>query len=157
MVTRRYCPSWKQHLLTLRCQVHPFQQIKITYESFSSLLIERQFVRCHPSFYGRPRYDIVLLSLPDGFQVFARIRFLFAVKALALDWQLALVTMFRTINVDCDTGLRRVIEDKDVESVFIDVSWVVRTVYAAEDSGTFLIIDVIDSDMYLRFLNRTIV
>jgi hypothetical protein len=82
-------------------------------------------------------------------------QYLFACRAFGFDQQVALVTMFKTVFKD---GLRKVVEDKEAESTFIDLSWVERVVYAVEDIGTdmYSIVDTMDSDMYLRFLDRDI-
>jgi len=139
-------------------QIHPHRQIKITYTSKSSLLVEEAIVRCHPNFHGRIRNDVVLVTLPDGNYVFARLQLAFTCTAFDREWQTALVTLFKTAIRPADSriGMRKILEDR--ESAFININWIQWSVYAVPDfndhSGKFFtIIDVVDPDMYLRLDN----
>jgi hypothetical protein len=139
-------------------QIHPHKQIKIAYTSKSSLLIEETIVRCHPNFHSRSRNDVILVTLPDGRHVFARLHLVFSCTAFDREWRAALVTLFRTVITPANSriGMRKILEDK--ESAFIDVSWIQRSVYAVPDFNDdlgrfFTIIDVVDSDMFLRLHN----
>jgi hypothetical protein len=143
-------------------QVHPYQQIKIAYTCHSSFLVKETIVRCHPKFHGRTRNDIVLVTLPDGRHVFARLQFVFTCAAFDRDWQVALVTLFKTAITPEDSriGMRKILEDE--RSTFIDVGWIQRSVYAVPDfndirGNFFTIIDVVDADMYLRLHNLNII
>ena len=144
-------------------QVHPYQQVKVAYTCRSSLLVKETIIRCHPKFHGRTRNDVVLVTLPDGRHVFARLQFVFTCEAFNRDWQLSLVTLFKTAITPEDSriGMRKILEEEKT-SAFIDVGWIRRSVYAVPDFNDiqgkfFTIIDVVDADMYLRLHNLNII
>jgi hypothetical protein len=144
-------------------QVHPYQQVKVAYTCRSSLLVKETIIRCHPKFHGRTRNDVVLVTLPDGRHVFARLHFVFTCEAFNRDWQLSLVTLFKTAITPEDSriGMRKILEEEKT-SAFIDVGWIRRSVYAVPDFNDiqgkfFTIVDVVDADMYLRLHNLNII
>lgn len=89
--------------------------------------MEEEILRCNPKFHGKPRYDPCLVHLPNGRYIFARLRMIFECKALNRTWRLARVTFFQTHTPDARNNLRLLQEDD--AGGFIDLSWIVRSVY----------------------------
>jgi hypothetical protein len=114
--------------LILSCilfKISLFKNICICFRSLSNLTITTEYVRATSSFHNQPRYDTVLVRMPDGNNVFARVHRIFQFLAAEQVWKVALVTLFRTLQSPSAsrTGMRLVREDLD--SSFIEVSWIV--------------------------------
>lgn len=87
---------------------------------------------------------------------------LFSCKGLDRTWNLARVTLFKTIShpEESGIGMRRVRED--TLGTYIDVSWIVRSVFLSQvydyddrETGDFFVNDLLDwdsdsADVYLR-------
>ena len=100
--------------------------------------------------------------MPDHKYVFARVHYFFRLSAAARTWDIALVTLFKTIQTSQQsrTGMRLVREDS--QSAFIEVGWIIRRVFICQDYGSvydvlgdineYWVNDLIgnDPDMYLR-------
>lgn len=101
--------------------------------------------------------------MSDSKFAFARVHRFYRFGAATRNWEVALATLFKTIQTpqQSRTGMRLVREDS--KSSFIDVSWIVRQVYICQGYGSvrdirangvneYWVNDLIssDPDMYLR-------
>lgn len=132
--------------------------------SFTSLSSQKdvtEYARATPSFHGHARFDTVLVKRPDGFHQFVELLCLFSTSAVGSDFRLALVFPFRTIEnpLNSRTGMRLL--EKESNSTFIKLEWIVRRVFICKDWGSvhdsderqlYWVNDLIanDADMYLR-------
>ena len=122
-----------------------------------------EYIRANPSFHHQPRYDTVLAQMPNGVHVFARIHLFFQCQACGKTWNIALVTLFKTLESPDDSRIRLRLVREDVDSSFLDVNWIIRRVFLCKLYGSvhewvnaserdFWVNDLIanDADMYLR-------
>ncbi|KAG6808950.1 hypothetical protein H0H92_002276 [Tricholoma furcatifolium] len=145
-----------------------YKYIKVTFESAVSGFAETNKIRCNPSCYGKERFDCVLVySHPRN--AFYRLLFTFVVKLKAnpsdqtasVPIALALAIPFKEIHRTSPTDLQR---NRDLrllrlkqmprdKAQIIPLRSIIRGAYIIpEGKGleTSLIVDIIDSDMFLR-------
>lgn len=121
--------------------------------------IKTDYLRCNPSFNGRPRYDFVIANLLRG-RRFAQLVFVFVCRVNEQDYRLALV---RPLDPHSRSGTTKKI-DKEL-SIYrwnirsrsrcevIPVDCIIRGAVLLEDneySGDYFVIDTLDADIYLR-------
>lgn len=106
-----------------------FRLIRTQYRSLSTFQVVQEIHRCNEEFFGKPRYDSVLIKYPDGSYGFARLLLVFQCTALGQTWSLARVAQFftHTTPKHSRTGMRLI--QLESKGSFIDVSWIVRSVY----------------------------
>lgn len=127
------------------------------YESKATWDVCVDFLRCNPKFFGHPRYDCVLIRTVDKF-IFARLVLIFAIKIGGSYHPIALVRPFDAYlgprrRKDKELGLYRV--GMKTSSEFVPLRSIVRGALLVPDfdeqcAGEFIVVDVIDSDMFLR-------
>jgi hypothetical protein len=115
------------------------------------------YLRCSPDFHGHPRYDAVIIKTVSG-TMFARLIFVFGFKVKDKIYRFALIQPLDAGTgplspKDKALGFYRVREKPRRDSEFIPVESIIRGALLASDSnknGEFLVVDVVDSDMFLR-------
>ncbi|KAG6808615.1 hypothetical protein H0H92_003492 [Tricholoma furcatifolium] len=159
---------FKQSIGTEDKIIAQFKYIKVTFESAVSGFAETNKIRCNPSCYGKERFDCVLVhSYPRN--AFYRLVFTFVVKLKAnpsdqkasVPIALALAVPFKEVNRTSATELQR---NRDLrllrlkqmpreKAQIIPLRSIIRGAYIipeGKDLETSLIVDIIDSDMFLR-------
>jgi len=110
-------------------------------------------------FHHRPRYDCILIATPHK-NIFAQLIFVFTctLDSSGVTYPVALVHPFDAPNglpsqLDRDLGFIRLRRARPMACEFISVQSIIRGALIAEDFGNpgdFLVIDVIDADMFLQ-------
>ena len=144
-------------VLILSLQITPFNFLKIIYESKVDWKAYTDYLRCSPSFHGQERYDFVLVDTVDG-EIFARLLFIFICKVDDTEYPLALIhphdePIEKYPEKDADLGFYRVQATSQKKSEFIFLDSMIRGALVVEDYDTenqFFVVDVVDSDMFLR-------
>ncbi|KAJ7243981.1 hypothetical protein C8J57DRAFT_1452331 [Mycena rebaudengoi] len=131
-------------------EIIPYQFLKIFFQSLDDWEDYADYLRCSPDFHGHPRYDAVIIKTVSG-TMFARLIFVFGFKVKDKIYRFALIQP-----LDGGTGPLSP-KDKALgfyrDSEFIPVESIIRGALLALDSnknGEFLVVDVVDSDMFLR-------
>lgn len=126
------------------------------YESTETWKEVIDYLRCTPSFHGHSRNDGVLVKKEDGF-FFAKLLFIFTCTISEVIYPLALVETYevpRRLRIaDRDLGLFRVQQRSNNPWEFIPATSIIRGAYLVDNPdkyGEALVLDTIDSDMYLR-------
>ena len=115
------------------------------------------YLRCTPKFFGKPRYDCVLVQTVHKC-IFARILFIFAIKLGSSYHAIVLIQPYDSYlgprrRKDEELGLFRV--GAKPNSEFIPLRSIIRGALLVQDfdeekSGEFIVVDVIDGDMFFR-------
>jgi len=114
-------------------------------------------LRCSPSFHGHIRHDCVIVQTTNGF-IFAQLLFLFQCTIGGTVYSFALIHPFDAPTgpqrrKDIDLGFYRVRAKPRASAEFISVRSIVRGALIVEDfewKGDLFIIDLVDTDMFLR-------
>lgn len=138
-------------------QVTEHRFVKVNYESIVDWRTATDYLRCSPSFHNFPRYDCVILQTQAGV-IFGRLLMLFTCVVDGQTHPVALVHPY-----DALVGQRslkdkhfqfwRVRQRPRISSEFFSVHSIIRGAALAEDhsiQGDYLVIDTIDTDMFLR-------
>lgn len=115
------------------------------------------YLRCNPSFHGQPRYDYILVNTAQG-EIFAQLLFIFICKINDIAYPLALIHPYdepiqQYPDKDEDLGLYQIQAGSRKTSEFISVESIIRGALVVDDFETenqFLVVDVVDSDMFIR-------
>jgi hypothetical protein len=132
----------------------------VKYESEADWLVKTDYLRCNPMFYGRPRYDFLILDLPEPRgRIFAKLVTAFVCRVDEHDCQFVLVQALekkiREPMREVDRGLsihRWNIRARNRCEVF-PLAYVVRGAVLVADTsyaGDYFVIDTLDRDMFLR-------
>jgi hypothetical protein len=120
--------------------------------------MKRQYIRCAEKFHKRKRYDVVLVKLPSGNFVLARLKVIFTCAAGGNIHKLARVSIFKTLSEGSSNiiGMRAVQEMNKYQ--FICLDWIVRSIYLEPTFDPihmdyWYVNDILDADTYLLFLN----
>jgi hypothetical protein len=137
-------------------KITEFRFLKVNYESLVDFCQTMDYLRCSPSFHNLPQYDCVIVNTTTGV-FFVRLLFLFTCDINNTPYPIALVRPY-----DAPVG-RRLQKDKHMKfwrvrqrgtvSEFILAESIIRGVALAPDPttvGDFLVMDTIDSDIFLR-------
>ncbi|KAG2012091.1 ubiquitin and ribosomal protein S27a [Coprinopsis cinerea AmutBmut pab1-1] len=142
--------------------VRSFRSMEVVYTSKESWDIERDLLRCSPSFHGRPRYDSVILQTTTG-NIFARLLALFTLQApgtpdtdaipiaLALPYTAPIPKNLST--KDAAAGFYRVRRTVQAGAELFFARSIIRgavLIPVNEQETDYLVFDVADSDMFLR-------
>ncbi|KAI0336130.1 hypothetical protein GY45DRAFT_1291847 [Cubamyces sp. BRFM 1775] len=133
--------------------------IQVDYESRVTWKLSIDYLRCNPSFHGRPRFDYVIYKVDDGLIGFAQLRLVFVCEFEGTRYPIAHIDDFGVVEhrrrIDTDLGLCRVRRNEG--SRFIPATSIIRGALLAEaftvDGQTGrdkFVIDTVDGDMYLR-------
>ncbi|KAL1938432.1 hypothetical protein VTO73DRAFT_11672 [Trametes versicolor] len=136
--------------------------IRVDYESVVNWKQDTDHLRCNPSFYNAPRFDHIIYNIDDHTIGFAQLLFVCVCSFNNIQVPLALVQPLDIVktprsNADRGMGLRRVRRSPANPPDFILVTSIIRGALITEDldednqsTGDFLVIDVVDGDMFLR-------
>ena len=115
------------------------------------------YLRCNPSFHNAIRQDCVIIRSRESI-IFGRLLMIFKCTVGGVDYPIALVHPF-----DAPLGLRlrkdkylriwRVRQRPALSSEFVFVQSIIRGALLVEDvgyPGTHIVVDTIDSDMFVR-------
>lgn len=144
-------------LTYLLFQITPYNFIKVTYESKVDWKAKTDYLRCNPLFHGQPRYDYIMVDTAQG-EIFAQLLYIFICKIDDTDYPLALIHPYdepieEYPDKDEDLGLYRIQAGSRKTSEFISVESIIRGALVVDDFETenqFLVVDVVDSDMFIR-------
>ena len=133
-----------------------FQYLEINYESMVDWKLATDLLRCNKSFRGNERHDHVIVKLEDG-HFFARLLHLFEVTMDTQSHPLAYVESYcrpsgSLRRKDKDLGLYR-LQLRAERYEIIHLESVVCGALLVPDSDNpeeYLVVDTIDSDMFLR-------
>lgn len=130
-------------------QILIFRSVRVGFRSLSTQRIVTEYLRCSPNFYRRPRNDVCLVKMNDGQHIFARLQLIFSCMTSPRQWNLALVTLFKTIETPDQSviGMREIKEDRDTS--LIELDWIVRSVYISptfDRERHYFVNDLVDAD-----------
>ena len=139
-------------------KITEFRFLKVNYESLVDFCQTTDYLRCSPSLHNNARYDSVIVNAATGV-FFARLLFLFTCVVNGTSYPIALIHPYdapvgRRLQKDKHLGFWRVrSQPRATASEFILVETIIRGVALASDpttAGDFLVIDSVDSDIFLR-------
>lgn len=114
------------------------------------------YLRCNPSFHGRPRFDCIIVYRGDGY-FFARLLYLFTYNFRGTTFPIALIQPFADVRTlrkkDHELRLHRLRPKTNRDSIFISAQSIRRGAFlvpALDRSDDLIVVDVIDTDMFLR-------
>ena len=115
------------------------------------------YLRCNPSFHGNPRYDAVIVQTVKGL-IFGILICVVNYAVEGRDYPTALILPCdtptgRLLRKDIDLGFTRVRRKARESSEFISVHSIIRgavLVPAFDKEGDFLVMDILDADMFVR-------
>ncbi len=136
--------------------------MKVEYESKVTWKTVTDYLRCSPMFFGKPRYDGVIINSTGGKCVFAQVILLFSIVINKKTYAVAYVQLLdeeisEHKQIDKDLCLYRVRARPRSKSIFIPIQSIVRgaLLYNVPDddyseADEFFVVDTVDSDMFLR-------
>ncbi|KAG7088001.1 hypothetical protein E1B28_012040 [Marasmius oreades] len=142
-----------------KCQITPFQYLKVNYESYETWRVATDFLRCNPRFQNQPRYDFVIFRTENDGLMFAQLKHLFTCAVGAEKYAVAYVQSYKVVafarrsRSDKALGILRVKRDK---MEFVSVHSVIRGALLVATTASDvleeerLVVDTIDYDMFLR-------
>ncbi|KAJ6471679.1 hypothetical protein DFH09DRAFT_1253869 [Mycena vulgaris] len=128
-------------------QILPYIFLKVDFKSLENWMDETDYLRCNPLFYNHARYDTALVKTTGG-NVFIDKK----VHPFALVQALDVGTGQRTTKNKA-LGFHRLRERQRQKSEFISVHSIIRCALLVPDfdkKGDYLVVDIIDGDMFLR-------
>ena len=151
--------------MTLTCilQIQEYCFLKVRYESTVDWREKVDYLRCNPSFHGQPRYDCIIVDTVRG-PIFARLVCAFNYKIEGEDYPIALIHPFDAAvsgprrQKDTDFGFFRICAKPRTSCEFIFVRSIIRGALLVEDfgrEGDLLVVDTVDTDMFLRLQQMT--
>ncbi|KAG1801818.1 hypothetical protein EV424DRAFT_1474720 [Suillus variegatus] len=139
-------------------EITEFRFLKVNYESLVDFRQTTDYLHCSPRFHNVPRYDCVIVNTATSV-FFARLLFLFTCNVNVASYRIALVRPYdtpigRRLQKDKHLKFWRVrSQPRETASEFILAESIIRGVALAPDptiAGDFLIMDTVDSDIFLR-------
>lgn len=136
-------------------QITECRFLKVNYESFVDWRLHTDYLRCSPKFFNTARFDCVFIQT-EAKVIFGRLLFLFECVVGDITLSLALIHPF-----DAPTGVR-LRKDKHLniyhvwvrpqaQAKFFSVRSIIRGALLVPDGSTdYLVIDTVDTDMFLR-------
>ncbi|KAJ7266146.1 hypothetical protein C8J57DRAFT_1450596 [Mycena rebaudengoi] len=150
-------PDGKLVKFTPDDEVILFRFLKVFFQSLDNWEDEADYLHCSPLFYGHPRYDAAIVEMSTG-TLFTQLIYIFTcrigdtVHAFALTQPMDAGTGQLTAK-DKALGFYNVQAKPRQNSEFISVHSIIRgalLVPAGDKHGEFLVVDVVDTDMFLR-------
>ena len=118
--------------------------------------IRIDYLRCNPSFHGRPRFDCVIVYGGDGY-FFARLLYLFTYNFRGTTFPIALIQPYADVRTqrkkDWELRLHRLRPKTSRDSIFISARSIRRGAFLApalDHPNDVIIVDVVDTDMFIR-------
>ncbi|KAF7799477.1 hypothetical protein EIP86_010712, partial [Pleurotus ostreatoroseus] len=148
----------KDWVIKLDDKIQEFKYVKVDFESKITWRTETDYLRCNPQFYGRPRFDGVLVQGED--KMFFGI--LISVFAFTLsDGNLHPFALIQPLDIpegplsrkDKHLHLYRLRSALRRHSIFIHLDTIIRGALLVPDpseKGDFFVMDVIDADWFMR-------
>ena len=135
-----------------------YRFIKANFESKVDFKLHRDYLRCSPLFYHHPQYDFILFRTTDNEFTCVRLLFVFTCEVGGQTYPIALIQPYERHNSsnrrrDRDLGFYRYKAKPRAQSEFISTKSIIRGAVLADDPehiGEALLIDVIDTDMFLQ-------
>ncbi|KZT07868.1 uncharacterized protein LAESUDRAFT_713202 [Laetiporus sulphureus 93-53] len=136
--------------------------LKIHYELKETWKQTTDYLLCSPDFHGHPRRDCVVLATDDPAKpVFGRLLLLFTYTVDNVKYPLALVEPFDGqgqhgqwwLKRDIDVGFYHLYSNPHIPSEIFSIYSIIRGALIVPDftkEGEYLIVDVVDADMFLR-------
>lgn len=142
-------------------QIIPYQYLRVNYESTVDWSLTTDLLRVNPKFHNKERYDCVIVKIDSDKFIFAQLLCIFTCEVKSTKYFLALILPLdlppSTINRGRDRELRftRLRSRPRLSSSFISVESIVRGAliskdYGAEYGDEYLVVDVVDFDLWLR-------
>jgi hypothetical protein len=145
-------------------QIRKYRFLKVSYESKVNWELESDYLRCSPLFHNHPRYDCVVVKVSGGLGqppkfIFAQLCFIFQCNVGTAKYHMALIQSYDALPGTTyrrrDNALRfhRVRSNPRGFSEFISVESIIRGALLVQAYGSaeeFLVVDVVDGDMWLR-------
>ncbi|KAI6094690.1 hypothetical protein EDD16DRAFT_1783795 [Pisolithus croceorrhizus] len=156
-ITGKPLPGGKRIQFQVDSEITEYQYIKVNFESTTDWCQYTDHLRCNPSFHGHSRYDCVLLKMAQQ-DIFGRLVFLFQCTVGDETFPLALVQPYDAptgprLAKDMHLNLWRVCEQPRESAEIFSVRSIIHGVLLYPDHtrlGEHLVIDTIDTDMFLR-------
>ena len=144
----------------MQYKITPYCFLKISYESKVTWKTATDYLRCSPKFYGQPRYDYVIIQTVEK-PIFGQLVFVFTITIGKYKYPLALVQPFDApvdaLEKDVDLGFFRLKAQSRAKTEIFPVASIIRGALLVRDfdsdENEYLVLDVIDGDMFLRVLN----
>ena len=139
-------------------QITEYRFIRVKYESMVDWHVKTDYLRCNPSFSGRPRYDFIIMNRLQE-RIFARLVFVFVCQVNGHNYHLALVQPLdkkvrpNTKSVDKNLSIYRWHIRARNRCEVIPLGCIVRGAVLVEDTkykGDYFVIDTLDDDMFVR-------
>ncbi|KAG2117676.1 hypothetical protein BD769DRAFT_1629737 [Suillus cothurnatus] len=141
-------------------QICEYCYLKVNYESTIDWKQATDYLRCNPSFHGQPCYDCALIQLTPEQSAFVKLILMFKCHLPDIDssFDFALVQPYTAgtgshRRIDHELKLTRVKAIPRASSIFVPLTSVIRGAVLFPDrehQGKFIIVDHLDSDMFLR-------
>lgn len=141
-------------------QLCEFRYLKANYESCVDWRTAIDYLRCNPSFHGQLRRDFVIIQKNEDEIFFAQILFIFQLTVADTQHSLALIQPYTEPipprsrpKKDRELGLLRVRTGPPGSSEFVFLESIVRgalLVDARDHDSDKLVVDILDTDMFLR-------
>ena len=136
----------------------------MNYESKVTWKTCTDYLRCNPNFYGKARYDFVIVDTAPGI-IFAQLLSMFLCVVDNKVYPLALIHPYDAgiqgprRRKDKELELLRVRVKPRVEAEFISLHSVIRGALLIQDfdsDSDYFVVDTVDTDMFLRLRSKTI-
>lgn len=139
-------------------QVQEFKFLRVHYESKVTWRQVSDYLRCNTQFYGKPRYDGVLVRLDEDRTIFGKLAFVFAYKLNAKWTPFAFIQPMdipqeNLTRKDKHLHLYRIRERPRKNCIFVPIDSIIRGALIVKDQGMkrdYFVVDVIDTDWFLR-------
>ena len=145
-------------------QIKEYQFLKVSYESKVNWKLESDYLRCSPLFHNLPQYDFIIVQVSGGLgqpprHIFAQLCFVFQCRVATSKYAMALIQPYDALpgtthrRRDKALCFYRVWSQPRKSSEFISVESIVQRallVQAYGSDGEFLVVDVVDADMWLQ-------
>ncbi|EDQ99267.1 uncharacterized protein LACBIDRAFT_335192 [Laccaria bicolor S238N-H82] len=142
-------------------QIFPYQYLRVNYESTVDWSLTTDLLRVNPKFHNKERYDYVVVKIDSKKFIFAQLLCIFSCEVKSTKYFLALILPLdlppSLTNRGRDRELRftRLRSRPRLSSCFISVESIVRGAliskdYGAEYGDEYLVVDVVDFDLWLR-------
>ncbi|KAG2112896.1 hypothetical protein DEU56DRAFT_934861 [Suillus clintonianus] len=133
------------------------QFLRVNFESLVDWRVSTDYLRCTLMFHGSPQYNCVILQTDTGI-IFGKLMLIFTCTVGDVQYPVTLVLPYdRPVGVrpqkDKDFQFWRVKTKPRASAEFFSVHSIIRGCLIVEDAsrpGEFLVVDTIDTDMFLR-------
>ncbi|KIJ58589.1 hypothetical protein HYDPIDRAFT_178048 [Hydnomerulius pinastri MD-312] len=137
-------------------EVTEYRFLKVQFESSVDWRPSMDYLRCSPCFHNVDRHDCIIVKTDKGF-IFARLAFVFTFTIGSTEYPTALIHPYdapcQQLPKDKHFHFWRVKPQPRARSCFISVRSIIRGAALTSDPSEpadYLVIDTVDSDMFLR-------